>query len=107
MCSCRYRLSINYNQIPVNAPRGALHVNSYHRDGLMRVNGNAGGMTSYEPNTRGAWQEQRDFSEPPLALSGAAGNWDHRVDDDYFSQAGNLYRKMKQLGIQAPSRSKL
>lgn len=90
----RYRLSVNYNQIPVNAPRGALHVNSYHRDGLMRVNGNGAGMTSYEPNTRGAWQEQPNFSEPPLALEGAAGNWNHRADDDYFSQAGNLYRKM-------------
>ncbi|PHN61077.1 hypothetical protein AO268_10580 [Pseudomonas sp. ICMP 8385] len=42
----RYRLSVNFQQIPVNAPRGATRVNSYHRDGLMRVDSNAGGTTS-------------------------------------------------------------
>ena len=64
----RYRLSVNYHQIPVNSPRGAKYVHSYHRDGLMRVNANAGGATPYEPNTRGEWQEQPDFREPPLSL---------------------------------------
>jgi len=97
----RYRLSVNFNQIPVNAPRGALHVNSYHRDGMMRVNGNGGGMTSYEPNTRGAWQEQPDYSEPPLSIEGAAGHWNHREDDDYFSQPGNLFRNMNPAQQQA------
>ncbi|MCF4980793.1 catalase [Pseudomonas gessardii] len=90
----RYRLSVNFQQIPVNAPRGATRVNSYHRDGLMRVDSNAGGTTSYEPNTRGEWQEQPDFQEPPLTLEGAAGHWNHRVDPDYFSQPGALFRKM-------------
>ena len=90
----RYRLSVNHHQIPVNSPKAALHVNSYHRDGLMRIDGNRGGMTSYEPNTKGAFQEQPDFREPPLSIEGAAGHWNHRVDDDYFSQPGNLFRKM-------------
>lgn len=35
----RYRLGVNHHQIPVNAPK--CPVNSYHRDGQMRVNGNA------------------------------------------------------------------
>ncbi len=35
-----------------------------------------------------------DFFEPPLALDGAADRWDHRVDQDYFSQPGNLFRLM-------------
>ena len=90
----RYRLTVNFHQIPVNSPKAALHVNSYHRDGLMRIDGNRGGMTSYEPNTKGAFQEQPDFREPPLSIEGAAGHWNHRVDDDYFSQPGNLFRKM-------------
>jgi catalase len=90
----RYRLSVNYHQIPVNAPRAAKYVHSYHRDGLMRVDGNMGGATSYEPNTRGAWQEQPDFREPPLAITGAADHWNHRVDEDYYSQPGNLFRLM-------------
>ncbi|MEP2989778.1 MAG: catalase [Parasphingorhabdus sp.] len=88
----RYRLGVNHHQIPVNAPRCPVH--SYHRDGAMRVDGNYGSRIGYEPNSVGEWQEQPDFSEPPLELSGAAQRWDHREDGDYFSQPGNLFRLM-------------
>ena len=88
----RYRLGVNHHQIPVNAPKCPYH--SFHRDGAMRVDGNYGAATSYEPNSRGEWQEQPDFSEPPLAIEGAADHWNHRVDDDYYSQPGNLFRLM-------------
>ncbi|MEH6389966.1 catalase [Pseudomonas profundi] len=89
----RYRLGVNHHQIPVNAPRCPFH--SYHRDGAMRVDGNQGGRVSYEPNSHQEWQEQPDFSEPPLALEGAAARYDYRADDDdYFTQAGNLFRLM-------------
>jgi catalase len=88
----RYRLGSNYFQIPVNAPQSPVH--SYHRDGKMRVDGNLGGTASYEPNTVSEWQEQPDFREPPLSIEGAADHWNHRVDDDYFSQPGDLFRLM-------------
>jgi catalase len=88
----RYRLSVNYAQIPVNAPKCPVH--SYHRDGLMRVDGNSGGAISYEPNTHGEWQEQPDFREPPLSIEGAADHWNHRTDEDYYSQPGALFRLM-------------
>lgn len=88
----RYRLGVNHSHIPVNSPR--CPVNSYHRDGAMRTDGNFGGTIGYEPNSQQEWQEQPDFSEPPLSLSGAAAHWDHREDDDYFSQAGDLFRIM-------------
>ncbi|QJD60148.1 catalase [Pseudomonas sp. gcc21] len=89
----RYRLGVNHHQIPVNAPRCPFH--SYHRDGAMRVDGNQGGRIAYEPNSYQEWQEQPDFSEPPLALEGAAARYDYRADDDdYFTQAGNLFRLM-------------
>ena len=89
----RYRLGVNHNQIPVNAPR--CPVNSYHRDGAMRVDGNQGGTIGYEPNNKGEWAEQPDFSEPALSLSGAADHWNHREDDDdYYSQPGALFRLM-------------
>jgi catalase len=89
----RYRLGVNHHQIPVNSPK--CPVNSYHRDGQMRVNSNAGGTVGYEPNTKGAWVEQPDFAEPPLALYGEAANWDFRKDDaDYYSQPGALFRLM-------------
>jgi catalase len=88
----RYRLGVNHQQIPVNAPRCPVH--SYHRDGAMRVDGNHGGTIGYEPNSQGEWQEQPDYSEPPLSLSGAAAHWDHREDEDYYSQPGALFRLM-------------
>lgn len=89
----RYRLGVNHHQIPVNAPRCPVH--SYHRDGAMRVDGNQGSRLHYEPNTYGEWQEQPDFSEPPLALEGAADRYDFRADDeDYFTQPGDLFRLM-------------
>lgn len=88
----RYRLGVNHHQIPVNAPRCPVH--SYHRDGPMRVDGNHGSTIGYEPNSQGEWQEQPDFSEPPLGLEGTAGRWNHREDEDYFSQPGALFRLM-------------
>ncbi|GJM04904.1 MAG: catalase [marine bacterium B5-7] len=89
----RYRLSVNHHQIPVNAPRCPVH--SYHRDGTGRVDGNHGSTIGYEPNSQGEWAEQADFSEPALALSGAADHWNYREDDgDYYSQPGALFRLM-------------
>jgi catalase len=46
-----YRLGVNHQQIPVNAPRCLVH--SYHRDGKMRVDGNHGSTLGYEPNGYG------------------------------------------------------
>lgn len=89
----RYRLGVNHSQIPVNTPRCPYH--SYHRDGAMRVDGNQGSRLHYEPNSQGEWQEQPDFSEPPLALEGAADRFDYwETEPDYFTQPGNLFRLM-------------
>jgi catalase len=88
----RYRLGVNHHQIPVNAPRCPVH--SYHRDGAMRVDGNYGGTLGYEPNSYGQWRQQPDFAEPPLSLEGAADHWNHREDDDYYSQPRALFRLM-------------
>lgn len=90
----RYRLGVNHHLIPVNQSRCPM-VNMYHRDGQMRTDGNYGATLGYEPNSYGEWQEQPEFKEPPLELSGAADHWNHREDDnDYYSQAGDLFRLM-------------
>ncbi len=86
----RYRLGVNHHLIPVNAPR--CPVNSYHRDGLMRVDGNAGSTIGYEPNSFKEWQDSPNLREPMLSLTGDGGHWDHRDDTDYFTQPGNLFR---------------
>jgi catalase len=89
----RYRLGVNYSQIPVNAPQCPFH--SYHRDGAMRVDGNGGRSPHYEPNSKGAFVAQPDYSEPPLKIDGnVAARWNHREDDDYFSQPRALFRLM-------------
>jgi catalase len=89
----RYRLGVNHHLIPVN--RARCQVNTFHRDGAMRVDGNYGGTLGYEPNSYGEWQEQPEFREPPLNLEGAADHWSHREDDDdYYSQPGALFRMM-------------
>ena len=90
----RYRLGVNHHLIPVNQARCPVH--TFHRDGLMRVDGNAGSTLGYEPNSYGEWQEQPDFAEPPLAIDGAADRWNFREDDDdYYTQPGKLFRLMK------------
>lgn len=97
--AARYRLGVNHQQIPVNAPRCPVH--SYHRDGAMRVDGNHGATLAYSPNGAGEWAEQPDYREPPLALDGAAARWEHRVDDDHYQQPGDLFRLMSPAQKQA------
>ena len=53
----RYRLGVNFNHIPVNAPKCQFH--SYHRDGAMRTDDNLGGTISFHPNSAGLWSNQR------------------------------------------------
>ncbi|MBU2510291.1 catalase [bacterium] len=89
----RYRLGVNHHLIPVNASRCPFH--NYHRDGAMRVDGNFGSTLGYEPNSYEEWQEQPEFSEPPLTLEGTADHWNHREDDDYYSQPAKLFGIMK------------
>ncbi|NGP05021.1 catalase [Rhodococcus sp. 14C212] len=93
--AARYRLGVNHHQIPVNCPRAAAHVNSFHRDGAMRVDGNQGSVPSIEPNSYGRFREQSRYAEPPLAVGAVADRFDHRADDDnYFEQPGILFRGM-------------
>ncbi len=88
----RYRLGVNFNHIPVNAPKCPFH--SYHRDGAMRSDGNLGRTPAYWPNSLGEWSDRPALDEPPFELTGAAAHWDHRVDDDHWQQPGDLFRKM-------------
>ncbi|MDR1537943.1 MAG: catalase [Clostridiales bacterium] len=90
----RYRLGVNHHQIPVNAPHVEYH--AYHRDGQMRVDGNYGATTSYQPNSFGEWAEQNCYAEPPLEVEGLMRAFEPKKDqtDDCFYQPGDLYRLM-------------
>ena len=92
----RYRLnSPNYDQIPVNQPKGAPNTATYHRDGWMRVDGNYGGVVDYEPNSFGGPVEDRSVTEPPLRIDGNAARYDYKNDDeDYYGQPRLFWEKV-------------
>jgi catalase len=88
----RYRLGVNYETLPVNKPQCPVH--TYHRDGAMRFDGNSGGAVNYEPNSMGGPVEDHRYVEPPLAISGDAGRYNHREGNDDYKQPGDLFRLM-------------
>ena len=88
----RYRIGINYAALPVNKPR--CPVNTYHRDGQTRFDGNGGGTVNYEPNSIGGPVDDPSAKEPPLKIHGDAGRYSHRDGNEDYRQAGDLYRLM-------------
>jgi catalase len=91
----RYRLGINHHQIPVNKPQCPFHVS--HRDGGMRVDGNGGLAPNYDPSSAAdALKENSIYKEPATSLGDAvfSDHFNHRVDEDYYTQAGDLFRIM-------------
>jgi catalase len=53
------------------------------------------GDAYYEPNSFNGPREDRSFAEPPLDLgSVAVDRYDEDSGNDYFTQAGNLFRLM-------------
>jgi catalase len=89
----RYRVGTNHQQLPVNAPLSPVH--TYQRDGAMATGTNGGATPNYEPNSfSNAPKQAPEYAEPALTLSGSADRYDHRLDHDYFSQAGALFRLM-------------
>lgn len=100
--AARYRLGINHHQIPVNYPHAAKFVNTYHRDGQARTDGNQGSLPGYTPNSYGRFEGQPNLVEPHLAIGGDAGVHDYRQDDDdYYQQPGDLFRLMSDEQKQA------
>lgn len=88
----RYRLGINHHQIPVNVPQRAV-LHSLHRDGGMRIDCNGGAEPNYEPNLLGRYpQDWLRADEPPLSTGEIADRFDHRLDDDYYSQPAALFQ---------------
>ena len=59
----------------------------------MRFDGNGGGTVNYEPNSFRGPVETGEM-EPPLRIDGDADRYDHRVGNDDYTQAGDLFRLM-------------
>lgn len=92
----RYRLGVNYEQIPVNAC--PFMTNNYHRDGHMRIDGNGEEGPNYYPNSFGDVVPDESYKEPAWELESNVADWYDRNagpgDDDHFTQPGDLYRKV-------------
>lgn len=90
-----YRLGVNHHLIPINRPLKECPLHSYHRDGQMRVDGNAGDTTTYAPNSAGEWQDQPDFTPPPVPVEGDGYYYSFdETEDDYYYQARQLFLLM-------------
>ncbi|MDZ4818412.1 MAG: catalase [Planctomycetota bacterium] len=90
----RARMGVNYKQIPVNRPK--CPVNSYSKDGAMRIDNVTDPV--YAPNSKGgpAADPQR---YPEDAVWGASGEFVReaytlRKDDDDWGQPGTLVREV-------------
>ncbi len=90
----RHRLGVNYKQIPVNRPKAP--VNSYSKDGAMRVQNVSDPV--YAPNSKGG--PRADSERYPEAATWEAGGefiraaYTLRKDDDDYGQAGTLVREV-------------
>jgi len=90
----RARLGVNYKQIPVNQPKVPVH--SYSKDGAMRTQNVSDPV--YAPNSKGGPKADGEHY-PQKEVWSASGEFVHaaytkRKDDDDWSQAGNLVRKV-------------
>ncbi|WP_374359049.1 catalase [Pseudoduganella danionis] len=87
-----YRVGTNHQHLPVNAPRCPFH--NQQRDGAMAIS-NAGAAQNYDTvAAAGSAPQGMGHGEPVLELTGAAGRYDGRGQEDDYTQAGNLFRLM-------------
>ena len=89
----RHRLGPNYHLLPINAPK-ACRMNSYQRDGSMRLDNNSGGDPNYWPNSFGGPAPDPEMTPPPIDVSGMAARHAYELGDVDFVQPGDLYRKV-------------
>ena len=86
----RHRLGAHYEALPVNRPKSP--VRTYHKDGLNRFfSDNDNSDAYYEPNSFGGPVEDPSYLEPPLKVSGVARRYDHRENNEDYSQARALW----------------
>lgn len=90
----RYRLGVNYSQLPINKPVCPMgHYNI--RDGFMAADGNRGSSPNYEPNSiAGTPAQAPQYAQSPIVASGVIARHDIPLTDDDFQQPGDLYKKV-------------
>lgn len=89
----RYRLGINFKQLPVNKPK--FEVNNYERDGLMQLEAREDTHPNYFPNSFGGPQPDPRFTPPPLKYDeGEVARFDMPVLPIDFEQPRKYYKEL-------------
>jgi len=91
----RYRLGVNYEQIPVNKCPYA--VNNYERDGAMRVDENGSHHPNYFPNSFDNIEAAEAYQQPAWQLDSSVADWFSRNgadENDHYTQPGIFYREV-------------
>lgn len=88
----RYRLGVNYEQIPVN--KCPYMVSNYQRDGSMQTSDNGRADPNYRPNSFDDIVVDESYKEPAMQLDSNVADWFDRNlnDSDHYTQPGDLYR---------------
>lgn len=92
----RYRLGVNYQQIPVNSPKMTCPF-SNQRDGNMTVNNNYGGKYAYSPSTLdNSFNVDENNNEVPHPIynSFEKGRFKYQLSDIDFVQPAILFNKV-------------
>jgi catalase len=93
-----YRVGANHQQLPVNQPRCPFH--HQQRDGAMAI-ANGGSTPNYDPiHLDLPASVASGLGEDASPLAGAAARYETRVNDDHYTQAGNLYRLLSSTAKQ-------
>ncbi len=104
----RYRLGVNHNHIPVNRPR--CPVQHYQRDGAMAggcpvqhgQSGHGGEVNFFPNDDSNSPKPDPKYLEPPMPIEEDAWIGRHSQEhEDYYSQAGDLFRIMSKQQQQA------
>jgi catalase len=69
-------------------------MNSYQRDGAMRLDDNGKGGPNYWPNSFGGPESDPGMAPPAIDIAGMAARHAYQLGDVDFVQAGALYRKV-------------
>lgn len=91
----RYRLGVNYEQIPVN--RCPFMVNNYQRDGFMRIDGNSGSSVNYYPNSFDEIYINKNYKDRIQNINAKGIGWYDRngiKEDDHYSQPSIFWKKV-------------
>lgn len=89
----RYRLGVNYEQLPVN--RCPYEVNNYQRDGAMQSGTNGGSAPNYRPNSFDDIVADQSYKEDAVSLKACDLDWFESKpgEDDPYIQPGILFRE--------------